>query len=233
MSNLPKSETSNTVVKAVEDASQARRRMIRAGLAAGPVMMGLKTQSAMATGTVNHCKPSVWSSLKAANGCHSSHTIQSAGKTCSHYDYWSTSTNTECDKKYHTHATLPCVPFGGTTCQDATVKDVCRGYKIVTGGYFNGSHNWVSTQSQVSCSTGNAELDKFAKHCGAMYLNNTVNNSCSVDVPTVKSMWNACKDGGTWTPATGGTPWSRKDCNDYFDYVCSGTQPAGWNNSCT
>lgn len=203
------------------DAVSARRKMLRAGLAAAPVLMGLKTQSAMATGTVNHCKPSVWSSLKGANGCRSSHTIQSAGKTCSHYTDWAVSNHTECSKKFHYNQYSACVPFGGSHWGDySTIKDVCGGKK-------RDAYNYTS-----NFTTGDSERDTLSKHCASMYMNNVAYGSAPVDIPTCKSIWNACKDNGVWSPPHGGTAWTRKDCNEYFEYCSKGTQPASWNNTC-
>lgn len=207
------------VVAPAESAGMARRKLIRAGLAVAPVMLGLKSQSALATGTGGHCKTSVWSSLSAAKGCRSSHAAVHATSTCNNYTYWPTLSHTECGKKFHNHTT-PCVPFDGSDFVGTpSVKDICR------GKYYG------STGAAIT--TGNAEKDKFAKHCASMYLNNTISGSCPVDVVTVKAMWSACKSGsGTWTPASGGPGWTRKDCVEYFDYVCTGTKPSSWSTSC-
>ena len=193
-------------VKSAAEAGLARRKLIRAGLAAGPVMLGLTSQSALAIGssTGSSCKPSIWSSLKAAKGCRNSHTDTHLVTYCGHYDDWTVSTHSECGKKFHT-STSGCVPFTGSYHGTKTVKDVCR-------------------------STGTSAKDKLSKHCAAMYLNNTASTRpCPVDVPTVKAMWTACKDGaGTWSPAPGSVGWTRDDCNEYFDYICKGTKPASW-----
>ncbi len=113
----PKIEAQGSPGASTVEAGIARRRLIRAGLAATPVMLGLKSQSALATGTT-HISCSAWASLSAAKGCHSSHTHHPAGRTCNNYDYWTSHQSGECDKGFHRrinhrHQTdySKCVPF--------------------------------------------------------------------------------------------------------------------------
>jgi hypothetical protein len=206
------------------DAGLARRRLIRAGLAAAPVMLGLKTQSALAYGSSGgHCKPSVWSSLKGAKGCHSSHSVDHGGNTCHHHSDWALSNHSECGKKYHQHSSNFHVPFAGSDCTQVgkpvpTLKEVCKGY------YGSNSGNLVTS--------GDTKKDLLAKHCAAMYLNIKVDNKCPIDEPTVHNIWNNCKNNGVWTPPSGGNSWSRDDCIEYFEYVCKGTKPSSWGNTC-
>lgn len=199
----------------------SRRNLVRAGLAAAPVLLVLKSQSALAngTGTGTHCKPSVWASIKAAGGCRS-HSPQQVGGTCKNFDYWPDNKSEVCNRKYHNSNLTDSGPFDGNDFgQDSTLKDVCRGSRKVTK---NGQ------PQDESLSTGNASKDKFGKHCASMYLNKTVRGSCPVDVETVKTIWRSCKDGGTWSPAPGAAGWTRDDCNEYFDYISTGTTPPGW-----
>lgn len=213
----PKIEVQRSPGASTVEAGIARRRLIRAGLAAAPVMLGLKSQSALATGTT-HISCSAWASLSAAKGCHSSHTQHHAGGTCNNYDYWTSHQSGECDKGFHRrtnhrHQTdySKCVPFEGSEFQDKSLRDICKG----------------------NVSSGDSKKDKLAKHCASMYLNLKVSGNCPFDEDTIKTIWNSCKNtGGTWTPFTGGQPWDRDDCNEYFDYVCKGTAPLSWDNTC-
>lgn len=223
MLDKSKIEVENKAVGSTLEAGLARRRLIRAGLAAAPIVLGLKSQSALATGSTStgHCKPSVWSSLKAANGCHSSHAPNYVGNSCGDYDYWKSASNAQCDKYFHQHVSGNCVPFSGSDYSQSghpvpTLKEVCAGkYK-----------------NSVTVSTGNSAKDKLGKYCAAMYLDITVNNNCPLDLTAVNQIWNGCKDGGSWMPPHGGTAWTRNDCNEYFDYICKGTKPVSWGSSC-
>lgn len=205
----------------VVSAGLARRRLLRAGLAAAPVMLALKSQSALATGTHLNC--SVWASLSAAKGCKTSHAPVS-GKTCKSYDDWaSDDTHTECNHKYHddSNPRTVKVPFTGKEFCDKDLKRTVHTLKNVCKGTDTKGNKF---------STGNTEKDELGKHCAAMYLNCKTGNS-SVTEAQVKSMWASCKDGGMWT-APGGHQWTRKDCNEYFNYVCKGKTPSGWSMNC-
>lgn len=219
--NFEKDASSSPLIIAAS-AGIARRKLIRAGLAAAPVMLALKSQSALATGTVDHLHCSVWASLSAAKGCMKSH-APAPGKTCLSYDDWKykdTSSFPKCGHKFHDDGVswTPKVPFTGSHFRDSSgihnLKMVCAG-KNSWGGDF---------------STGNYERDLLGKHCAAMYLNCSVGNSPLLE-SHIKSMWDSCKDGGNWTLPSGGT-WSRKQCNEYFNYICKGIEPDGWNLAC-
>ncbi len=224
------SDTAQTLNMDLSLNGVSRRRLVRAGLAAAPVMLVLKSQSALATGTRDsgvNCKTSVWASLKAAGGCRS-HSPQTTTETnCRLYSdsKWGTETHADCDKKYHHKSTRLArkeVPVDDDANDDycgvnSSMRDVCAGKK-------RDSNNNVTNLSDSG-------KDKFARHCASMVLNIRVLKSCPVDEPTVKSMWRNCKNGGVWTPPSGGTGWTRDDCNEYFDYVC-GVIPSGW-KTCT
>jgi hypothetical protein len=171
----------------------SRRRVIRAGLSAAPVLAGLKSQSALATNGI--CTPSIWSSLKAANYCVSRGRVTQFS-TCSPYTHWSTQNHNACGTKYH-GSTSGCAGFGGTHFGTKTLKQVCG----------------TTTTDKKSV---------LGRHCAAMHLNATLSSSsCPINVATCQDIWNKCGEQGvTWTPVTGGPAWSRDDCISYFDYVC-------------
>ena len=207
----------------------ARRRLIRAGLAVPPVMMGLTSQSALACTTSGHISCSAWASLTAGKGCHASHfTGQWQGKTCSNYDKWPTVSHTECNKHFHDTTGItnrsdpnygkPCVPFQFTDFGlTPTLKDVCRGSML------NGT----------AVTTNDAKRDLLGKHCASMWLNHVVNGSCPFSDPnTIKSIWAQCKNGGSGTCiAFGNVAWNRDQWCAYFDYLCTGT--INWTPSCS
>jgi hypothetical protein len=230
MFEIAKTQTQSSPFETAIEDGVSRRRLIRAGLAAAPVMLALKSPSALASGGA-HMSCSVWASLKAANGFRS-HSPQQVGGTCKNYDYWPTAypkkrTNTHCEKRYHSDVKVS-VPFDGSdfcyksngTVQVPNLREVCQG-KFDTGN-----------ASGKPCSTGSAEKDKLGKHCASMYLNIWVNSNCPLAEKDVKDIWTSCKDGvGTWSPYQGcPKPWTRTDCNEYFDYLCKGTKPASWSS---
>ena len=214
-------EADNLSGTALAISGVARRRLVRAGLAAAPVILALKSQSALATGsggTGHHMTCSAWASVSAAKGCHSSHSAQHTGGTCKSYQDWAHSNNSQCNKKFHKKTDWrgvidysKCVPFDGSDYSDKSLKEICKGV----------------------VSSGDSKKDKLAKHCAAMYLNIKVDANCPLDEATVKTIWNRCKNNaGTWSPVANGKPWNRDDCNEYFDYVCKGTKPQSWGTSC-
>lgn len=216
-----KIDTENLTDAALTASGVSRRRLVRAGLAAAPVMLVLKSQSALATGTAgtgNHMTCSAWASVSAAKGCNSSHTAQHVSATCKGYQDWAQSKDSECDKKFHKKTDgrgvtkySECVPFEGSDYGDKSLKEICKG----------------------DVDSGDDRKDKLAKHCAAMYLNIKVDHNCPLDEATVKTIWNSCKNrGGTWSPVANGNAWDRDDCNEYFDYVCKGKKPANWGNTC-
>ena len=227
MSNKFEEEAPSSTLVAAVSAGIARRKLIRAGLAAAPVMLALKSQSALAGGTGQHLNCSVWASLSAAKGCMKSH-APAPKSTCDGYDKWKskdTRSFPKCGYKFHNDgkSTTQNVPFDGNEFRDSNGYSYSyHDLKMVCGGL----------DSKGKSFTGglNAEKQLLAKHCAAMVLNCSVGNSPLTETQ-VKSIWNSCKDGGTWTLPGGGT-WTRTQCNDYFNYVCQGIEPSGWHLDC-
>src|SRR5665647_3738802 len=73
------------VKNSMSGAAVSRRRLIRAGLSAAPVMLALKSQSVLAADIC--IKPSAFSSLTAAN-MKLSRMPNPAGYTCFSHGYW-------------------------------------------------------------------------------------------------------------------------------------------------
>ncbi len=185
-----------------------RRKLIRAGLAATPVLMGLKSESALATGTETVCKPSMWSSIKAA-GCRLSRQVIAKKGTCTHYSNWKTSSASSCSHKFHAG-----YRNGGTTYTGAGFDATC----------------WASakTVKEVCGTTDSGAKYELSRHCAAIYLQIQVYgaSSCPISLTDCKNMWTACKDGGTYAPAGSNVKWKAQDCIEYLSYVCGKEIPA-------
>ena len=176
----------------------SRRKLIRAGLSAAPVMAGLKSQSALATNGI--CTPSIWCSIKAANFCISGAATPPQQNYCKHHSWWSGSGHAACATYYH------------------GANNNCAGY---AGSHFTMARNFKDVCLTANNSSFQTSKSKLGRHCAAMHLNYTVYPStCPIDTTTCKAIWAGCKDGGTWTPVSGGNAWTQQDCLDYFDYVC-------------
>jgi len=198
---------SSTVVIAVSTGI-ARRKLIRAGLAAAPVMLALKSQSALATGT-GHCMPSVWASFKASPRTCLSHGVNVAGGTCNSHVYWKNQTTypgfcgDPTQTRFHSTSGKTCPPFAqttGSTFKNKSLKEICN-------------------------LTGTDATTKLARHCTAMFLNYKSNSGSPIDTNTCQTIWMNCSSGGTYTPVTGAKPWTIDQCNDYFDFVCGINNP--------
>ncbi|MDR3368469.1 hypothetical protein [Rhodoferax sp.] len=222
MSEISSQDASNSAVLAAAATGIARRKLLRAGLAAGPVMLALKSQSALACGTGgDHLQCSVWASLSAAKGCMKSH-APVPGKSCNSYKDWAANTsNMYCNFKFHS-ATNNNVPFDDTCFRDSSfssnkyhsLRNVCAGTK--------------SDGKTTFTIADDLRKQLLGKHCAAMWLNYQVDNSPISDAQC-KAIWTACRDGkGTWTPTPGATPWDREQCIAYFEYICNGTPPTAW-----
>jgi hypothetical protein len=240
-------EASSSPLEKAASTGIARRKLIRAGLAAAPVMLALKSQSALATGTSTgeHMTCSAWASVTAAKGCHNSHTAKHVAKTCHSYTYWKDRDDNECKKYFHEHTSTKHVPFFGSDCNKSTnagtfvptLKEVCKGkfiQPVITNVRYTMWGTPITETSYPAVTTGDPRKDLLAKHCAAMHLNATVDRNCPLSTDHIKQIWGSCKNGGSWVPPSGGKPWSRDECIDYFEYVCNGTEPKSWlSTTCT
>jgi hypothetical protein len=205
---------------AAADGAIARRRLLRAGLAAAPVLAGLKSQSALATGSgVNHMTCSVWASVSAAKGCRNSHVAQHVGNTCKSYLVWKDVDNSYCNTKFHKTSGV----FDDSCYKSwATVRDVCR-------GSFSNGNSIVASNQYID-----SKKSEFSKHCAAMYVNANTDTTCPIKATEIQKIWSDCKNGGYSAPPriAGAGGWSRDEWNDYFGYICKGTKPSTWGSTC-
>lgn len=228
MSENSEKDTSSSPPVVAASAGIARRKLIRAGLAAAPVMLALKGQSALAGGVGgDHLNCSVWASLSAAKGCMRSH-APVPGKSCGNYIEWSANTtHPVCNHKFHSDPnTNNRVPFDDDCFRDwnantrshsyHSLRNVCAGKKAdgITNHY-----------------VGDSRKQLLGKHCAAMFLNYQ-QGICPISDVEIKKLWTACKDGsGTWKPPySGSVGWDREQCIAYFEYVCNGVAP--WSIDC-
>lgn len=205
MSENSENDATSPLLDAAASAGIARRKLIRAGLVAAPVMLALKSQSALATGTPGHCMPSVWASFKASPKVCLSHGVTIAGGTCNSHVYWKDKTsypnfcNDHTKTRFHDYSSSGkyCPPFDGTKFGSKNLKEIC---------------NLTETDEQT----------KLAKHCTAIFLNCKAGYDSPIDATTCRNIW---KSGGVYTPAPGATPWNINQCNDYFDFICGIPNP--------
>ncbi|MDO9165088.1 MAG: hypothetical protein Q7U13_03180 [Rhodoferax sp.] len=203
-------ENSKTEVQSSHDGSNveaglARRRLIRAGLAATPVMFGLMSQSALANDVC--IKPSAFSSLKAANMKLSHKPNQ--GWTCFSHGYW----------KNHSHP----APYSDKAKSFFLTKvlgpgEVTAGFASNPGGIYTGK-----TLQQVLEMNGNAsQTTALARHVVGTFLTAVANGDDPTKVLLTtwqcKQIWD---NQGNWSPVTGQT-WTMANWLEYFDYVYGG-----------
>ncbi|MGE0098426.1 MAG: hypothetical protein AB7S86_08750 [Hydrogenophaga sp.] len=174
----------------------ARRRLVRAGLSAAPVLAALKTNSVLA-GDHTCIRPSSFSSLTAA------HMQVSKGRTirsdfeCQSHGYWKNKSTG-----------LP-GGFKKTMFLSGTT-----GFSANPGKGYDG----LSFQ-QVLELKGNGYNAALARHVVAAYLTAVAYNNNSSRVLLTKSqcvsIWNGQ---GTWTPFSGKT-WDLTQTMAYFDKI--------------
>lgn len=180
----------------------SRRRLMRAGLSAAPVVMALKSNSVLATGTSGggYCvKPSTFASLGAAAirmpNASQAPRINTAHKCFSH-GYWK-----------NTNA--------GLSPSDFKTKTK---FLSSTTGFTNnlGSAYTGKTIQQVLEMTGSTGGDHIAlaRHVTAAFLTARVYPTSAVlSVDDCKQIWNS---GGNWSPVAGDNTWNQAKWLDYF-----------------
>lgn len=191
------------------EAGLARRRLIRAGLAAAPVMFGLTSQSALANDIC--IKPSAFSSLKAANMKLSHKPNQ--GWTCFSHGYWKNQAHpAPYSDKLKSYFLTP-IPSG------APSGAVTAGFSANPANAYMGM-----TLQQVLELNGNAtQTQAFARHVVGTFLTAVANGDDPTKVLLTtwqcKQIWD---NQGNWSPVAGQT-WTMANWLEYFDYVYGGT----------
>ncbi len=223
------------------ETSESRRRLLRAGLAAGPVLLAVKSRSVLACGGSYgggngvKCRVtcSAFASIRAANanGIKLSHHPTSnypckshnEWKTCSHPGIYSQKQN--CffhDKSYKSgrQSWGGCNSWGGDPSYSISYisyrkRTGCSyaGFKPRTSSYDFGDR---TLQEMLYCS------DPLARHLVATILNKAGNLDTDNILPNAAQCQRIWQGNGVWTPPNCTTVWTRADTIEWFD-LCYGT----------
>lgn len=176
----------------------SRRRLVRAGLSAAPVVAALKSNSVLA-GTGSQCvKPSAFASLKNANFNHSRWDQNNMNCSCVRPQDW-------CNKDY--------------SCKYKKISEHNFHNKSKVGVKCWSNNQWSFpdfTFHEVFSRTDLTGDDDFARKIAACYANalqyGDWNSPLTKD--ECRAIWRTAGEG--WTPVSGGKPWSRDDTNRFF-----------------
>jgi len=181
----------------------SRRRLMRAGLSAAPVVMALKSNSVLATGTSGrgYCvKPSTFASLGAAAvrapNASQAPRINTEYK-CLSPDYWK-----------GTNANLSPSNFKTTRFLSTTTT----GFTLNPGGHYTNR----SIQQVLDMSSSGNDHIALARNVIAAYLTaRAFSGSAVLSVEDCKKIWNS---GGNWSPVAGDTSntWNQAKWLEYF-----------------
>lgn len=190
-----------------DEAGVARRRLVRAGLAVAPVMLALKSNSALAADIC--IKPSAFSSLRSANYALSKGRTPST-YTCFSHGYW----------KNHAHPapyTTEAKSFFLSPAPSGT-GNVTAGFTRNVSGFYTGK-----TLHDVLWSGGDSNDEALARHCVGSFLTAVANNDVNVILTQAECryIWN---NSGVWSPPGSGVTWTKAQTMAYFNYVYGGIQ---------
>ncbi len=188
----------------VPGSAVSRRRLLRAGLAAAPVMLALKSQSVLAADIC--IKPSAFSSLTGANMT-LSRMPTSQGYACFAPAYWISSAHPPLysDKLQSYFLAIPSgAPTGAVTA----------GFVANPGPAYTGM-----TLQAVLLTSDNLNNAELARYVVAAFLTAEAN----ADNPAIVLLTRAqCKDiwdyQGDWSPMTG-PAWTLAQTIAYFKYI--------------
>lgn len=175
----------------------SRRRLVRAGLSAAPVMAALKSNSVLA-GDHTCIRPSSFSSLAAAHMKVSQGRAIKTDYECKSHGYWKNS------------------DAGLATKFKETTKFIST-----TTGFTRDPGNVYAKMSiqEVLDQGGNRNNAALARHVAAAFLTATAFNNDSTRVLLTKSQCRAIWNGqGVWSPFAG-TTWTLSQTMAYFDMI--------------
>lgn len=178
-------------------AGLSRRRLVRAGLSAAPVMAALKSNSVLA-GDHTCIRPSSFSSLTAAQMKVSQGRTLKTDYECQSHGYW----------KSH-NAGLA-----------TDFKEKTKFLSATTGFTQNpGAVYTKMTLQEVLNEGGNRNNAALARHVVAAFLTATAFNNDPTRVLLTKSQCQSIWNGqGVWSPFAG-TTWTRVQTMAYFDMI--------------
>lgn len=175
----------------------SRRRLVRAGLSAAPVMAALKSNSVLA-GDHTCIRPSSFSSLSAAQMKVSQGRAIKTDFECKSHGYWKNNN------------------AGLATNFKETTK-----FLSTSTGFTQDPGNVYSklTIQQVLDQGGNRNNAALARHVAAAFLTATAFNNDSTRVLLTKTQCRAIWNGqGVWSPFAG-TTWTLAQTLAYFDAI--------------
>ncbi|WP_143541680.1 hypothetical protein [Rhodoferax fermentans] len=199
--NETQTESLPQTVESAQTTGIARRRLLRAGLAAAPVLAAMKSNTVLA-GDHTCIKPSSFSSLKPANWKVSRGRTVNTTYNCFSHGHW----------KNHSH------PFPYNDKDKSLFQGTAQGY---VSALFDATvfPNFAGKTLQQVLSTGGGGLESLARHLVGSFLTAVANennpNSVLITAEQCKTIW-AGK--GAWTPAAG-LNWTLDDTMAYFDKI--------------
>lgn len=178
----------------------SRRRLVRAGLSAAPVMAALKSNTVLAGGSGHSCvRPSSFSSLTAAQMQVSRGRIIKDDYSCASHGFWKNRSDGLPSKDYKAKTAF----IGGVT-----------GFTQNPNGFFTGK-----SLQQVLEMPGNQNNTALARHVTAAFLSAVAVGNDPDRVMLSKSqcaqIWNGQ---GFWSPFAGAN-WTYDDTMNYFEAV--------------
>lgn len=180
----------------------SRRRLVRAGLAAAPVLASLKSQTVLAAGGNHTCiLASTFSSVAAANYTISAGRAIDSSYTCYSPTYWSTSTT-------------GLVPSNFKNTKFVSTE---TGFTYVIPGLMP-PFTSLSIQN-VLTSTGTSDVVRLARYIAATYLTARVYGNAVFSTTKCVAIWNTVAGGGSLSAYTGGPPWTTAQYLAYFDKI--------------
>lgn len=198
-------EASVTVASdAVPGSAVSRRRLMRAGLSAAPVVLALKSQSVLAADIC--IKASAFSSLKAAN-MKLSRMPNSTG--CASYSLQNWNSGNPSPYSNQKKSYFLAVPKGSPS------GSVTAGFSANPGNAYTGK-----TLQDVLGMKGNNN-NALACYVVSSFLTAVANNDNPAKVLLTQAQCKAIWEGqGVWSP-TPSIHWALADTMDYFDYIFS------------
>lgn len=207
--SAPEGDTPDTanVGQAFGAGGVSRRKLVRAGLAAAPVMAALKSNTVLA-GDHTCVKPSSFSSLNPANWVVSKGRTVDTNYECFSHGYWKKD-----DRPHPSPYNVKTKSYFQALPARATTGSISAGF---SGGAssFNGL-----TLSDVMNLGGAANNTDLARHLVAFFLTAVANgddpNRVLLTTTQCKAIWAGA---GNWTPVPG-LIWTKSDTMTYFEKV--------------
>lgn len=207
--SAPEGDTPDTanVGQAIGAGGVSRRKLVRAGLAAAPVMAALKSNTVLA-GDHTCVKPSSFSSLNP-NWVVSRGRSVDTNYECHSHGYWKKN-----DRPHPAPYNVKAKSYFLAVPQGATSGSISAGFSGESSSRFYGM-----TLSQVLDDGGNDENTALARHLVAFFLTAVANgddgNRVLLTTAQCKAIWTG---GGVWSPVPG-LDWKYDDTKAYFDKV--------------